>query len=120
MSLEEKSEPVQQPELVKDEIEDLVKIAAFPLGGAELNISNILGVCVNLMQVVEKYPKLEGSKKKDLVVRTLQRVVERNGGGEELLSIIPSFIDVAVGIDRKNIQIAVDGCFKIFGCGRKK
>ena len=120
MSVEEKQEAVQQPELAKDEIDDLLKIAVFPLGGKELSVENMFDVCVNLMQVVEKYPKLEGPKKKDLVVRTLQRVVERNGGSPDILAVIPSFIDLAINLDRKNIQIAVDGCFKIFGCGRKK
>jgi hypothetical protein len=120
MSGEEKQEVVQPVELPKDDLEELVKIAESPLGGAEITPSNVFGVCVRLMQVVERYPKLEGPKKKELVVRTLQRIIEKNGGSSDLMAVVPSFIDLAISIDRKNIQIAVEGCFKFFGCGRKK
>ena len=102
---------------------DVDKLTDFVLGiigGSELSSLNLLGVCVSLMQVVEKYPKLQGVQKKDLVVRTLQRVIEKNGGSVDILALVPSFIDLAVSIDRKKVKIAVEqGCFKIFGCGKK-
>lgn len=75
------------------------------------------------MQIVEKYPKLNGSQKKDLVLRVLFDLISKKNGDTSLLVIIPSFIDSAVGIAKEKIKIFVNqeqssDC--IFPCFRKQ
>ncbi len=74
----------------------------------QITTLNILSICINLMQVVEKYPKLTGNQKKELVLRALSNAVSKKGGDNALMALIPSFIDNAISIENSQVKISVN------------
>lgn len=84
----------------------------------EVSFDNILTICLNLMQIVQRYPKLKGSEKKDLVIRAIQSIISKKGGNETVLALVPVFIDKAVAIN--NGEIRLDVPKNLFSCCVKK
>jgi hypothetical protein len=74
----------------------------------EINALNIFSITVNLMQLVEKYPKMRGPEKKALVILVIQKLIKKYASDEALLSLIPAFIDQAISIDKGKVTINVD------------
>ncbi len=65
------------------------------IGTKQLNSSNIIDMCRMLMQLVEKFPKLPGSQKKDLVIGVLTYYVkEELGADSPILKIIDEVDDI--------------------------
>lgn len=74
--------------------------------GQELNAINILTLCISLMQMIEQYPAITGSQKKELVLKVFDKYVENHGGNATpFLALLPSFIDTSVSLDKGNIAI---------------
>lgn len=90
-----------------DNIEDAIH--------GDISAMNIFSITVNLMQLVEKYPKLTGPQKKSLVIQALEKVIKKHGADQALLSIVPAFIDQAISLDKGKVVINVEevakGCF---------
>lgn len=90
------------------------------VGTGHVDITNILIICTNCMQLVEKIPKLTGAQKKALVIYALNKVLEKRNLDKTLLVLIPTYIDMAVQINNGDVSItpvpeAVSGC-----CGLRK
>ena len=96
-------------------VENLYKQLKEILSGAKLNSSNIMPILVNLMQIIEKYPKLKGSQKKQVILATFNMLIDdQNDNVEDAANLkllvqmtLPSVIDTIVSIDTKQVQIKV-------------
>ena len=82
---------------------------------------NIVMIATNLMQIVEKYPKISGIQKKSLVIQVLKKfVIDQSDGDTEnalLLFIdtfLPSVIDTIISVDVKEIVINIKKGVKSF------
>lgn len=82
---------------------------------------NIVMIATNLMQIVEKYPKISGIQKKSLVIQVLKKfVIDQSDGDTEnalLLFIdtfLPSVIDTIISVDVKDIVINIKKGVKSF------
>ena len=78
-------------------------------------------IATNLMQIVEKYPKISGTQKKSLVIQVLKKfVIDQSDGDTEnalLLFIdtfLPSVIDTIISVDVKDIVINIKKGVKSF------
>jgi hypothetical protein len=101
----------------QSDINDMVKYLENFLGDKLVTVSNVLSLCVLLMQKVEKIKDLVGSDKKEIVMAVIKQIIQIKGSDDSLLILIPFFIDVAVRIDKGdlNIQIIPDSCcLKLF------
>jgi len=58
-----------------DSVDKLYESLSRIVGDDKITESNIVFIATNLMQIVEKYPSLNGSKKKALVIHVLKRFV---------------------------------------------
>lgn len=86
----------------------------------ELTIANIPKIMLSLMAIVDHYPKLSGSQKKNLVLSTLRKHVidhleEEKPEYKDFINIIdmvlPTTIDLMVGIDNGEFSIHLKkGC----------
>ena len=89
--------------------EELNKI----LAGAKLNTSNLTVILVNLMQIVETYPKLTGSQKKEVILAAINMLIDdQNDNVEDAETLkllvkmtLPNLIDTLVSIDKKQLNI---------------
>lgn len=83
----------------------------------EINTLNIFTITINLMQLVEKYPKMKGPEKKGLVILVIQKLIKKYASDEALLSLIPPFIDNVISVDKGkisiNIEEAATSCFSL-------
>jgi hypothetical protein len=84
----------------------------------EVTFGNVLTICLSLMQLVERYPKLKGSEKKDLVIRGIQHIISKKGGNDSVMALVPVFIDKAVAINNGEISLNVPK--NLFSCCVKK
>lgn len=100
-----------------DEVSVDVLIDSITVEG-EVTFGNVLSICLSLMQLVERYPKMKGSEKKDLVIRGVRHIISKNGGNEVIMGVIPVFIDKAVSINNGEISLNVPKNF--FSCCGKK
>ena len=73
----------------------------------QINALNIATVCLNLMQLVEKAPNLKGSEKKKLVLDTIEKYLSTSGGDLGLLSVVPSFMDNMISLDKGTVTISL-------------
>lgn len=108
-------------------LNQLVIAAEAVLGDDQVTVLNILTLCVNLMQIVEKYTRLKGAQKKELVIKALETLVLKKGGNNtNLMALIPSFIDNAVSISNGQLRISVKPedntgcCVGLFGKQKNK
>lgn len=110
-------------------IDDIYNIFKDVIGTNGINVSNIAVVVVSLMQIVEKYGKLKGPQKKQIVLSVLNRTVDNfvtDADESEklklLLSIsIPSLIDTFISMDKGEIVINVKKYSrKLFSCCKNK
>ncbi len=89
--------------------EELNKI----LAGAKLNTSNLTVILVNLMQIVETYPKLTGYQKKEVILAAINMLIDdQNDNVEDAETLkllvkmtLPNLIDTLVSIDKKQLNI---------------
>ena len=95
------------------------------LSGAKLNSSNLTNILINLMQIVETYPKLSGIQKKEVILASINMLIDDqndNVEDSETLKILvkmtlPSLIDNLVKIDKKQLSIKIKQIRKyIFSC----
>ena len=119
-------ELTQSKTMVENLYEDLKEI----LAGTKLNSSNIVAILVNLMQLVENYPKLRGQQKKQVILYAINMLIDDQNDNVEdtatlkllVQSTLPSVIDTIISIDKKQLQIKVKQLSKfIFSlcCGKK-
>mgnify|MGYP004001036451 CR=1 FL=1 len=111
-------------------VENLYEALKEILAGAKLNSSNIVTILVNLMQIVDKYPKLKGPQKKQVILAAFNMLIDdQNDNVEDAANLkllvqmtLPSVIDTIVSIDTKQVQIKLKQAGKfIFSlcCGKK-
>ena len=83
------------------------------LAGAKLNASNLTVILVNLMQIIETYPKLTGPQKKEVILAAINMLIDdQNDNVEDAETLkllvkmtLPNLIDTLVSIDKKQINI---------------
>lgn len=83
------------------------------LAGGKLNASNLTVILVNLMQIVETYPKLTGSQKKEVILASINMLIDdQNDNVEDAETLkvlikmtLPNLIDTLVSIDTKQLSI---------------
>jgi hypothetical protein len=88
--------------------------------GGKLTPVNITTILVSLMQFVEKYPKLGGSQKKQVVLEAINMLInDSNDNVEESTHLkllaqttLPTVIDLVVSIDRRQVGIKLKKLYK--------
>lgn len=86
--------------------------------------TNVIDICIKLMQLVEKYPNIKGEEKKRIVITVLKQFITDTLIIEEQLAlllfieqILPSIIDTLISIDKKELTIKIRKGFKsLFTC----
>lgn len=94
------------------------------IGDNKLTTTNAVLITTNLMQIVEKYPNVSGTQKKNLVIHVLKRFVIDNleGNDEQAMLLfidvfLPSIIDTIISIDKKVLAIKMHkGLKACFSC----
>lgn len=89
-------------------VTDLLNKLENMLDGQGLTTLNIAMICLQLMQMVERYPRLKGSQKKELVTHVLRHYLEKHDGDLLLLDFLDGFIDTSVQLDRGELVIKAD------------
>ena len=79
--------------------------------------SNIIELTTKLMQLVESYPLLKGSEKKNIVIFILKKFVTSKLEGDSQQQVLlfidlflPSVIDTLISLDNSQIEIKVKKC----------
>jgi hypothetical protein len=94
--------------LVEYNVDSLVNAVGNMLGNEkQINALNVATVCLNLMQIVERVPKLKGAEKKKLVLDTIEKFLTSSGGDLGLMAVVPSFMDSMVSIDKGTVTISL-------------
>lgn len=94
------------------EVESLVEKLEKVVGDGELSADVILSLTITSMQLVEKVKNLKGQEKKDLVLNSLEKLIEKKGGDyKEILKFIPKVIDNFIGIENGEIKFTSKGLF---------
>jgi hypothetical protein len=78
------------------------------LNGQPITALNMAVLCVQAMQIAEKYSHLKGVEKKALVLAAIESMLTRQKGDLALLAILPSFIDTTISVEKGRLHIAVD------------
>jgi len=86
----------------------------------DINTSNIIQLTINLMRIIEKYPNLTGTQKKETIIYVLKKVIKDNLDNDEtkqnLLFFIDTFlpyvIDTIISVDKKEVVIKIKKGFK--------
>lgn len=99
--------------IVTDSTEKLYEELKQILAGTKLNASNLTVILVNLMQIIETYPKLTGPQKKEVILGGINILIDdQNDNVEdaEILKLLvkmtlPNLIDTLVSIDKKQVNI---------------
>lgn len=109
---------IKDAELSVSELVDKL-YESISLIGDKVTTLNVVFIATNLMQIVEKYPKISGQQKKTLVIDVLKKFVVDNLDGDDetaLLIFIDTFltsvIDAMISIDKKELVIKIKKGFK--------
>jgi len=97
----------------KELLLNLVSEISESISDEKIEINDILNICVIGMKFVERLPKLSGEHKKKLVINALEIVCQKVGiNDNSILSLIPTFIDIVISLDKKKIYIKeqIKGC----------
>jgi len=108
--------------LYQKDINELVHYLENFIGEEVISIINILNICVVAMQKVEKFNNLSGSDKKQVVLSGITQVLKNRGGDSNLTSLLPSFIDTSISIEKGELNISIDGkkcCVSLFSLLKK-
>jgi hypothetical protein len=107
------------PIIVKEFDEKIIESLYNNLNAMSTSITtaNIIELTTKLMQLVESYPLLKGSQKKNIVIFVLKKFVTSKVDVEsqqQVLSFIdlflPSVIDTLISLDNSEIEIKVKKC----------
>lgn len=82
-----------------------------------VNALNILSICIQAMKIAEGFLPLKGEQKKEVVLQALVKFMQSRGGDVSILSVIPSFIDQAISIDKGTVKINVTPEDVVVCCG---
>ncbi len=94
------------------EVEVLVEKLEQVIGDGELSADTILSLTITSMQLVEKVKGLKGQEKKDLVLNSLEKLIEKKGGDyKDVLKLIPKVIDNFISIENGEIKFTSRGLF---------
>lgn len=75
------------------------------LKNQELTPLNLASTIVALMQLVEKYPKLSGKEKKEILLEVFARYRREHPGCSLDLDLLPGTIDMFVDLDKGEVTI---------------
>lgn len=98
---------IENKEHIEKNVEELFNELMIFVGEEKISAINILSICIHLMQIVEKYPKLNGPQKKQLVIKVFELYFAKNGGDPTLMGVLSSFIDTAINIEKGNVEISI-------------
>jgi len=100
---------------IESNVNDMVKSLKEMLKGENINMLNIVGVCLDMMKIVSKLDDVTDAQRKEMVVQVLTIYLQENDGDVSLVAMVPSFMDAAVAISQGKVQVAVEdvekGCF---------
>jgi hypothetical protein len=68
---------------------------------------DIMSLCINAMQLVEKIPGLSGREKKALVISAITKVFDERGMDKAPLFLLPSAIDTLVSVANGQVLISL-------------
>lgn len=95
------------------------------IGDKKVTSSSIVNILLSAMQIVEKCKKISGEEKKSLVLKILKMVIDDTVDDQieasnlKLLvdTTLPVVIDTLVSVDKKELHIKIQKCFKkLFSC----
>lgn len=75
------------------------------LKNQELTPLNLASTIVALMQLVEKYPRLSGREKKEILLEVFRRYKRDHPGNSLDLDLLPGTIDMFVDLDKGEVTI---------------
>jgi hypothetical protein len=100
---------------IENNVNDMVKSLKDMLKGENINMLNIVGVCLDMMKIVSKLDDVTEEQRKEMVVQVLTIYLHENDGDVTLVEMVPSFMDAAVAISEGKVKVAVEnvqkGCF---------
>ena len=108
----------------KDLADKLYNSLALLVGDTEITSTNVVLIATNLMQTVEKYPKLSGEQKKNLLLHVLKKYVKDKLDGSDEDNVLmfidmflPSVIDTIIQVDKKALVVSIKtGLKALFSC----
>jgi len=78
----------------------------------KLSVSSIIDIVPHLIKYVEQYKLLPGLKKKKLVIKIIQNIIDKNEWLDEnpvieslLINIVPTVIDTLIKVDKKQLKL---------------
>lgn len=67
--------------------------------------SSPVTMCITAMKIVETFPNLKGSEKKQLVLDCVKILLQKIGANEIVLEILPMVIDNLISIEKGELVI---------------
>jgi hypothetical protein len=89
----------------KELLLNLVNKISDSISDQKIGIDDVLSICITGMKFIEKLPQIAGEDKKKLVINAIEIVCGKAGLDNSILSVIPSFIDIVISLDKKKIYI---------------
>jgi hypothetical protein len=93
-------------ELTNQRVNKLLDTIKNTLNSEPLSFMNVVVVCFKLMQIVESFSGVTGENKKQMVIQALDTFVKNSGGDENMLQVIPSFIESAVNLANGKLTLS--------------
>lgn len=100
---------------IEQHIAAVIKNLEEIIGENQITVLNVISLCINSMQFVEKIPELSGQEKKNIVIESLKRLIAKMNCDTSILALIPDFIDTAVKIEKGAVKISLDA-EDVIGC----
>jgi hypothetical protein len=101
--------------MTDSKIEDLVQNIDTISSGVGVTLATLPDICIRLMQIAEKFPKMSGAEKKQVVMQAISVYIDRKGADNIVMGVVSSFIDIAVSLSKGEIHIGKNrgctGCF---------
>jgi hypothetical protein len=100
-------------------INDLYKSIKNIVSDKQITSDNIISLIIQLMIIVEKFPRIRGTDKKIIIINTLTKFIhDTHTETDDIINFInvfaPTIIDNFISIDKKNIKIKIKKFKNIF------
>jgi len=115
---------IQDPysESMKQKSSEFYEKIAYLLKGRKLSYSTITNVAIAGIQIVDNYKELNGKSKKYFIIQTIDKIIDdtildkQEAENHKIITkfTLPSFIDIAIKIDKKELRLKIrKKCSKI-------
>ena len=120
---ENKDKENEEVAYLSKQIDKLYNSLTNIVGIKKLTVGDFMDIATKLMQIVEKYPELNGIQKKKVIICAFKQFFEKNKDGYEdsmisfAMSMLPNIIDIVISVDKKKLNIHIRKVAKkIFSC----